>query len=180
MLLRAENSFLAVIDVQERLLPVMADPRKVLWGTAILMRAALRLGLPMVVTEQYPQGLGPTQADLRPFIPEGALFTKLHFASTGEEGFLERVAGFGRRQAVLAGIESHICVTQTALGLKAAGYEVFVAFDACSSRQIASIETARQRLAANGIEIVTVEMVVFEWLGRAATPEFKELSALIK
>ncbi|TAN51827.1 MAG: hydrolase [Rhodospirillales bacterium] len=180
MLLRAESSFLAIIDVQERLLPVMADPRKVLWGTAILMRAASKLGIPLIVTEQYPQGLGPTQADLRPFIPEGAIFTKLHFASTGEAGFLDRVAGFGRRQAVLAGIESHICVTQTALGLKEAGYEVFVVFDACSSRHADSIETARQRLARNGIENVTVEMALFEWLGRAATPEFRELSALIK
>ncbi|MBF0269116.1 MAG: hydrolase [Alphaproteobacteria bacterium] len=180
MLLDASRSFLAVIDIQERLLPVMAEPRQVLWGAAILMRAASRLGIPLIVTEQYPKGLGPTQADLRPFIPDDALFTKMHFASTGEAGFLERVAAFGRPQAVLAGIESHICVTQTALGLRAAGYDVFVALDACSSRQPASIETAKQRLQKNGVDIVTVEMVLFEWMGCAGTPEFKELSALIK
>lgn len=180
MLLAAERSFLAIIDIQERLLPVMADPRQVLWGAAVLMRAATRLGVPMVVTEQYPKGLGPTQADLKPFIPEGDLFVKQHFASTGEAGFLERVGGFNRKQAVLAGIESHICVTQTALGLKAAGYEVFVVLDACSSRHQASIDTARQRLLQNGVDIVTVEMALFEWMGQAGTPEFKELSALIK
>jgi nicotinamidase-related amidase len=180
MLLEAQRSFLAVIDIQERLLPVMADPRQVLWGAAVLMRAANRLGLPMIVTEQYPKGLGSTQADLKPFIPEGALFTKLHFASTGEAGFLERVKAFSRPQAVLAGIESHICVTQTALGLKAAGYDVFVVLDAISSRQTSSIEVARQRLIRNGVDIVTVEQVLFEWLGCSANEAFKELSALIK
>jgi isochorismate hydrolase len=180
MLLDADRSFLAIIDIQERLLPVMADPRQVLWGAAVLMRAAGRLSIPLVVTEQYPKGLGSTQADLNPYIPEGALFTKMHFASSGEAGFLERVGGFKRPQAVLAGIESHICVTQTALGLKAAGYDVFVVLDAISSRQASSIEVARQRLIRNGVDIVTVEMVLFEWLKTANNPAFKELSALIK
>lgn len=180
MLLTADQSFLAVIDIQERLLPVMDDPRRVLWGAAVLLRAASRLGLPLVVTEQYPKGLGPTQADLMPFIPKETIFTKMHFAATGEPGFLERVRSFGRRQAVLAGIESHICVTQTALGLKAAGFEVFVVLDACSSRTSASVEAARQRLVQNGVETLSVEMTLFEWMGTAQAEAFKELSALIK
>lgn len=180
MLLTADQSFLAIIDVQERLLPVMADPRQVLWGCAILMRAASRLGVPPVVTEQYPKGLGPTQADLKPLVPEGALFTKMRFASTGEPGFLDKIGAFNRKQAVVAGIESHICVTQTALGLQEAGYDVFVVIDACSSRQRASVEAAANRLSHNGVALITVEMALFEWLGTAQSVEFKELSALIK
>ncbi|MCC7168571.1 MAG: hydrolase [Rhodospirillales bacterium] len=180
MRIKAQESCLLIVDVQERLAPVMADPRRVLYGGATLMRAALRLSIPIMVTEQYPKGLGPTMIDLRSLAPEGAIFEKVHFASTEEPGFLDRLKAFGRRQVVMAGIESHICVTQTALGLLEAGYEVFVVADACSSRQRDNYEAAMRRLGAAGATLVTVEMAVFEWLFKAGTPEFKDLSAIIK
>lgn len=180
MRIKAQESCLLIVDVQERLAPVMANPRRVLYGGATLMRAALRLSIPILVTEQYPKGLGPTMIDLRSLAPEGAFFEKVHFASTEEPGFLDRLKAFGRRQVVMAGIESHICVTQTALGLLEAGYEVFVVADACSSRQQENYEAAMRRLGAAGAKLVTVEMAVFEWLFKAGTAEFKELSALIK
>ncbi len=180
MRIKASESCLLVVDVQERLAPVMENPRQVLYGGAILMRAAQRLAIPILVTEQYPKGLGPTMVDLRGLAPEGSIFEKTHFAGTEEPGFLDRLRAFGRRQVVMAGIESHICVTQTALGLLEAGFEVFVVADACSSRRLESYQAAMRRLGAAGARLVTVEMVVFEWLFKAGTDEFKELSALIK
>ncbi|MBX9635347.1 MAG: isochorismatase family protein, partial [Magnetospirillum sp.] len=105
---------------------------------------------------------------------------KIHFACSAEPAIADRLAGFGRDQVVIAGIEAHVCVLQTALGLKEKGYQVFVAADACSSRLAANHQAAMQRLSANGVQVVSVEMVVFEWLHRAGTPEFKDLVALIK
>jgi nicotinamidase-related amidase len=180
MLIKAERSCLLIVDVQERLVPVMEHPRRVIAGCAVLMRAATRLSIPVLVSEQYPQGLGPTIVDLRELAPEGSIFPKMSFACTGEMEFLERLGGLGRKQVVVAGIESHVCVTQSALGLKASGYEVFVVSDACSSRRPENYEAAMRRLLAAGVDLVTVEMTVFEWLGKAGTPEFKELQPLIK
>jgi nicotinamidase-related amidase len=180
MLLKAERSCLLIVDVQERLLPVMEHPRRVIAGCAVLMRAAERLSIPTLVSEQNPKGLGPTIIDLRELAPSGSVFSKMSFACTGEMEFLERLGALGRKQVVVAGIESHVCVTQTALGLKASGYEVFVASDACSSRRPESYDAAMRRMIAAGIDLVTVEMAVFEWMGKAGTQEFKDLLPLIK
>jgi len=180
MLIEAERSSLLIVDVQQGLAPVVAEPRRVYRGCSLLMRGALRLGLPLVVTEQYPKGLGTTVGELRELAPDGAVMEKLHFSSAADPAILERVRSFGRNQIVIAGIEAHICVLQSALGFKAVGFEVAVVADACSSRDPDNFTVAMARLAANGIQVVTVEMVLFEWLHRAGTPEFKELSALIK
>jgi len=180
MLIQAERSSLLLVDVQQGLAPVMAEPRRVYRGCGLLLRAAVRLGLPLVVSEQYPKGLGHTVGELAELVPAGTVMEKLHFSCAADPAILERFQRLGRPQVVVAGIESHVCVLQSALGFKAAGFEPVVVADACSSRTEASHETAMRRLAANGVQVVTVEMVIFEWLHRAGTPEFKELSALIK
>jgi nicotinamidase-related amidase len=180
MLLKSGESSLLVIDIQARLLPAMCASRQVVDNTSVLVRAAKRLEVPILASEQYPQGIGKTVPEVAGLLPEGSVAEKVHFSCLGDSGLAARIDALGRRQAVLAGIEAHVCVLQTAEDLLAAGRQVFVVADATSSRSPASHQVALQRLAAAGARIVTTEMVVFEWLARAATPEFRELSRLIK
>ena len=135
MLLDARRSVLFIVDIQARLAPAIADADAVIARTAILLAAAARLGVPIVVSEQYPQGLGHTDERLLP-LPEGAaILPKTSFSALGDAGIRAHLAGLGRRQVVLAGMETHICVLQTALGLREAGYAVAVAADAVGSRR---------------------------------------------
>lgn len=180
MLIDAQRSSLLIVDVQQGLAPVMSDPRRVYRGCTLLLRAAARLGLPVVITEQYPKGLGHTVGDLMEYAPEGAVMEKLHFSCAADPAILARLRETGREQVVIAGIESHVCVLQSALGLLESGFRPVVVADACASRDPANFQAAMSRMADNGVEIVTVEMAIFEWLHVAGTPEFKELSALIK
>lgn len=181
MLIEAVRSSLLIVDVQENLGPVMAEPRQVYRNCSLLLRGAAILGVPVTVTEQYPRGLGPTMGELLALLPEGAVrLEKLHFSAAAEPPILARMRGLDRPQVVVAGIEAHICVTQTALGLAAAGFAPFVVADACSSRLPANHQWALERLRGAGIGVVSTEMVLFEWMARAGTPQFKELSALIK
>jgi nicotinamidase-related amidase len=180
MLIERGQSALLIVDVQEKLAPVMTDPRRVIHNCSLLLRAAARLEIPALVTEQYPKGIGPTVVDLREWIPVGGLMEKTYFSCAAEPEVLARIEGLGRKQIVVAGIEAHICVLQTALGLKAKGFEVFVVADASASRRHNSEELAFSRLGYDGVGLVSTEMVLFEWLHKAGSPEFKDLSALIR
>jgi nicotinamidase-related amidase len=180
MLLRREHACLLVIDVQERLMAAMNDGAKLAANAALLIKAARRLGVPVLISEQYPKGLGPTLPELSAAAAGEPVVTKMEFSCTEAPGYLDRLKATGRSQAVLTGIEAHVCVLQTALGLRALGYPVFVVADAVASRRVESVALALERMREAGCSIVTTEMVVFEWLGRAGTPEFKELSALVK
>ncbi|OIQ89362.1 putative isochorismatase [mine drainage metagenome] len=180
MLLTAAQSGLLIVDVQEKLAPVMSEPRRVLQNCGLLLRAAARLGVPALVSEQYPRGIGPTVVDLRQWIGPEAIAEKIHFSCADEPALLERLGAWNRPQLVVAGIEAHICVLQTALGLAARGFRPFVVADACASRQPSSEALAMDRLRQAGVAVVSTEMVLFEWLNRAGTPEFKELSPLIR
>lgn len=180
MLISAEKSCLLVVDVQDKLLAAMQAPERLAKNCGILLKAAARLRVPILVSEQYPKGLGPTAAELRPLIPEGAVVEKAAFSCADVPEYRERLRTLGREQAVIAGIEAHVCVLQTALGLNERGYRCFVVSDAVSSRTRENLAAALERLRDNGVETATTEMVLFEWLGRAATPEFKELSKLIR
>jgi len=180
MLIDRDRSALLIVDVQEKLAPVMTDPRRVIHNCSLLLRAAQRLSIPALVTEQYPRGIGPTVVDLREWIPVGGLVEKTHFSCAAEPVVLDRIHALGRPQLVIAGTEAHICVLQTALGLKAVGFEVFVVADACASRRAENEALAMARLGHEGVGVVGVEMALFEWLHKAGTPEFKELSALIR
>ena len=177
MIMDASRAQLLVVDVQERLLPAMAEPDLVTGGCAKLVTAAKRLAVPVVVSEQYPKGLGPTVAALK---DAGPVCAKLAFSCAGDDAILQAIAAQNRPQVVICGIEAHVCVLQSALGFKAKGYDVAVVWDATSSRKLADKELAAHRLRAEGVSIVNVEMTIFEWLHAAGTPQFKELSALIK
>jgi len=178
--LRAAESCLLVVDVQPKLAATVHQPDTLTANAAILMRAARRLDIPLLVSEQYPKGLGPTIPELAKLAPEGSVLEKLHFSCLGDPGFSLRFEGLGRHQAVLVGIEAHVCVLQTALDLLERRHAVFVVADAVSSRTPDNVAAALARLAAAGACVVTTEMVLFEWLDHAGTPEFRELSALIK
>ena len=180
MLIERDRSLLLMVDVQERLVPAMAEPAGMLANCALLLKSAARLGVPILASEQYPRGLGPTVPELRELVPEGTVCAKTAFACTGDPEIQTRLQAAGRDQVVICGIEAHVCVLQTALGLKSSRYVPFVVFDATTSRQPDSKAAALDRLRDNGIEVATAEMVLFEWLGRAATEEFRELSRLIR
>lgn len=180
MLIDAARSLFLLVDVQENLGPVVADPRAVYRNCGLLLRAANRLGVPVLVSEQYPKGLGPTLGELRQLVSDDAVMTKMHFSCAADPAIAARVRDLGRDQIVVAGTEAHVCVLQTALGFKQAGYQVFVAGDACSSRVAANHVSALARMAACGVQVATTESVVFEWLHVAGTPEFKDMIALIK
>jgi len=176
MRMKNDQSCLVIVDVQERLAPVMADPRKVIDGATRLVAGARRLEIPTLISEQYPKGLGPTMVDVRQTAPDATFVEKTVFSCVGEPKFMEALESTGCRQVVVAGIEMHVCVLQTCMDLKDQGYEVFVVVDACGSRFSLDEKTAVMRLATAGIQLVTTEMVLFEWLERAGTPEFKDIT----
>ena len=180
MLLDRQRSCLLMVDVQDRLLSAMADRERLVANCAVLLKAAGRLGVPILLSEQYPKGLGPTAPALAQLVPEGPAVEKSEFSCAAAPGYAERLKATGRDQLVVAGIEAHVCVLQTALQFRELGYPVFVVADAVSSRKPESVALALARMRDAGVEAVTTEMVLFEWLGRAGTPEFKELSALIR
>lgn len=180
MILNRTRSVLLVIDVQERLAPSMADSTETIRNCGVLMKAAARLGVPMIVSQQYPKGLGPTVPELAALAPADAVFDKVHFSCAANPDIEARIESLARDQIVVTGMETHICVMQTALGLAERGFGVSVAGDATSSRRNADRDLAFRRFAHSGIALVSTEMVMFEWLEQAGTPEFKELQALIK
>lgn len=180
MLVSAANSTLLIVDVQERLAPVMDEPRRVIVGCATLMVAANRVGVPTLVSEQYVKGLGPTMVDLRDLAPPENFLEKTAFSCAADARILARIEASGRRQVVIAGIEAHVCVLQTALGLKTAGFETFVVAEACSARRKESEAAAWRRLGNAGVGLLTLEMALFEWLGGKDHPAFKDIQRLIR
>lgn len=179
-LIEAEKAALLLVDMQEKLLPAMADAEAAIENCTILLKAADRLGVPLIVSEQYPKGLGSTVPQLDALIPEEAKSAKTHFSCAADPGLSARFDALDRRQLVIAGIEAHVCVLQTAMALAARGFEVFVVADATTSRRTENKALALDRMRAAGIQAVATEMVLFEWMGQAGTPVFKDLSGLIK
>jgi nicotinamidase-related amidase len=180
LLIRAKDSVLVVIDMQERLVPAMQAPARTLKNAKLLLIAAQECGVPVILTEQYPQGLGRTMPDVLKVVGDAKIIPKMHFSCMEDEGFSNAFKSLGRKQAVLAGMEAHICVVQSAASLIEEGYEVFVVSDATASRSAESENACLQRLSASGVGVVTTEMAVFEWLGKAGTPAFKKLLPFIK
>ena len=184
MLLTREKSQLLIIDVQDKLLAAMSGKDRLVERCVRLLRAAKALQIPITVSQQYPQGLGPTTAPIREALGNaGPIIDKVEFSCLKNEALRERLHELrrqGRPQVVIGGIEAHVCVTQTAIDLESQGFEAFVVADAIASRAKTSKRLALMRLLKAGADVVDSEMVLFEWLGRAGTPEFKELQALVK
>jgi len=181
MLLDKNQSCLIVVDIQERLASAMFDGgAEAIRNAGILMQAAQRLGVPVLVSEQYPRGLGRTVPQLAEFMPADGPVEKVEFACPSNAGFADRLNLLGKKQVIIAGMEAHICVLQTALKLRDQGLEVFVAADAVASRKQSSMDHAFSRIEDAGGAIITTEMAVFEWLEQAGTDDFKVLSKLIQ
>ena len=178
--LEPENSLLLLIDVQEKLVNAL-DKNVIVKRVFNLVKSARLLEIPVVVTEQYPKGLGNTVVDLSAEFPEGtAVFEKTSFNALDEEGVLEKIKSYNKKQIVICGIETHICVHQTAAALLREGFEVYVVKDACASRSKYEFKQGIEIMAANGVKVSCVEIVLFEWLKTAKNPKFKEIQALIK
>jgi len=171
------QSLLLVIDMQTRLLPAIHQGDQVIRNLEQLIQSARTLGIPVVYTEQNPGGLGATIPALAARKGE-AVLEKMTFDAV-KTGQLLALAG-DRRQWVIGGCESHVCVLQTVLGLRMAGKKVYLVSDATGSRKPHDRETAIARMARHGTEIVTTEMVIFEWLGSAEHPRFRDLLQPLK
>lgn len=183
MVLSREASQLLVVDVQERLGQAMSGKDACLAQIVKLCTAAQRLGVPITITEQYPKGIGATVGPIIDAAAKPVVLQKMTFSALRTDAIATRLnalAASGRRQIVVCGIESHVCVLQTALDLQASGFEVFAVSDAMASRQPESKTIAMARLQQAGVVIVNFEMAAFEWLARADTAEFKALLPLIK
>ncbi|PCI40998.1 MAG: hydrolase [Rhodospirillaceae bacterium] len=180
MLLTKDKSCLLVIDIQSRLNPVMFDESRAPWGAAKLLQGADILGVPALLCEQYPKGIGATVDELQDLMPKDCPIEKNTFSCASDPVFQDRFKALNKTQAVICGIETHVCVLQSALELLADGIDVFVVEDATASRTLENHVAALNRIRAEGGRIVTLEMVLFEWLKKAGTPEFKQISQLIK
>ena len=172
-----DRTALLVIDFQQRLMPAIHDASSVLANAGRLIEAAKKLGVPAIVTEQYPRGLGPTVPELA--VDGMPKLAKMDFDATRADGFFELLPK-DRPDIVVAGCEAHVCVMQTVVGLIDAGHAVYVVRDAIGSRRAESKEAAVERMRHHGAGIVTTEMALFEWLGTAADPHFREISVLIR
>lgn len=180
-LLSRETSRLLIIDMQEKLLPSIPVHEQLLANQSRLIAAATLFGVPICVTEQYPRGLGPTASELRNQLPGHTFAEKLRFSAAECLGWgTAAESSEARHQVVVAGIETHVCVLQTVLDLLAGGFQVFVVADAVGSRAKLNWQIALRRLSAGGAIVTSTESVLFEWCEVAGTPEFKQISQLIK
>ena len=177
MIIERANSALLIVDLQARLMRAIDGGEAVVAKALFLAEVARRLGVPILLTEQNPKGLGSTVGELLPFAAD--VFQKRHFSGTREPGFFDRLPE-GRRTIIIAGAETHVCVLQTVVGLRERGFAVAVAADAVGSRYTADKEAGLRRMQAHGAEIVTAEMVAFEWLDTCDDPEFKAVIASVK
>lgn len=173
-----ETSALLVVDFQARLMPAIEDGAAVVANARRLLDAAVLLDVPSLFTEQNPRGLGATVSELAQTNAEQAMLHKMTFDACRARDTLDWLPD--RPDLIVIGCEAHVCVLQTALGLLEAGRKVFVVQDAVGSRRVESKAVALQRMARHGAEIVTAEMVIFEWLESAEHPRFREVMALVK
>jgi nicotinamidase-related amidase len=182
-LLSAGNSLLVVVDLQAKLTAAMAESEAQLMtiNTGRLIKAAGLLHIPVLLTEQYPQGLGPTDPAIAELLPEGTpIFDKTGFSCCAAQGFNAALAATQRRQIILTGQETHVCVLQTALELLHFDYQVHTVEDAVASRKPVHKLTALQRMQQQGVTMTNHESVLFEWLRDASHPDFKTISGWLR
>jgi nicotinamidase-related amidase len=178
-----EQAVLVVIDLQQRLGDAMPNKvlNRVIQNTVLLAQSAALLDIPVLHTEQYPRGLGTTLTAITAALPPSTKsFSKTAFSCCGAPEFSAALSATARRQVVLVGMESHICVLQTALDLQAAGYVVVVVEDGVCSRRLENYQNALDRLRQCQVQIASAESVVFEWMRDAAHPHFKTIQALLR
>ena len=178
--LTPENTVLVVIDIQDRILRVMHDKERLLQNLIKLIKGARVLEVPVLLTEQYPAGLGPTLPEVAQLLPDVRPVDKTCFSCCGEGRFLQGLEASGRRQVLLAGIEAHVCVYQTAVDLLRAGYGVHLVVDAIASREAENKAVTVMKLSGAGAALTTTEMALFELLKVARGDKFKQISGIVK
>ena len=178
LLMSRTDSALLVVDLQTRLLPAIPRGDQVVWNVGRLLRGAQVLDLPVIASEQYPEGLGPTVEPIAKSLENIA--RKLHFSCRACPQLFSSLADQGRSKLLVVGIETHVCVMQSVLDLLADGFDVYVAVDAVASRFDVDHDTALRRMYGAGATLTTTEAALFEWCEIAATPEFKKISKLVR
>ena len=179
-MLQAHNTALVLIDIQGKLATLMHQREELYRQLQILVQGAQALELPIFWMEQYPQGLGPTIPELSRLLADQEPLAKRCFSAWGQGQFQQQLRASRRRQVLVAGIETHICVYQTARDLLAQGYRVEVVVDAVSSRSAANKELGLDKMQRLGAAPTSVETALFELLGQAGTPAFKAIARLVK
>ncbi|PIO49158.1 MAG: hydrolase [[Chlorobium] sp. 445] len=179
-MLQPDDTALIIIDVQGKLATLMHEKERLFQNLTRLIRGAQILEIPIVLTEQYPQGLGETVPEIKALMPDVQPIIKMSFSCCGEEAFLDAIEELDREQLLVAGIESHVCVYQTVADLLDAGYNVEVVADAVSSRTAENYKLGLSRMEDMGAWLTSTEMALFELLRVAGTPTFKEISKLVK
>lgn len=177
--LEAADCVLVIIDLQERLMKAMKDAERVLNNTNLLLATAKQFEIPVIVTEQYPKGLGPTVAEIKENLPEHSYFDKVSFSAC-DDSFIDRIAAVKRKTVIVTGTETHVCVFQTVRDLLSAGYDVQVVSDAVCSRFDFNYLNGLDLMKEAGAVITNTETVVFDLLGCAGTPQFKVISPMVK
>lgn len=179
-MLQIENTALVVVDVQGKLAKIMHESEALLSQLEKMIQGAKVLGLPIIWLEQYPKGLGPTDEQISRHLAEEKAIEKVVFSAYGNEEFIQQLEKTNRKQLLVTGIESHICVYQTVRQLLEADYEVEVVADCISSRTAENCQIGLERMLSYGAELTSVEMALFELLESATHPNFKEISNIIK
>ena len=180
IILKKETTALLIIDLQERILPVIRNYELVLENTIKLIKGFKILQLPIYFTEQYPKGLGPTSKKVLDELEGYTAIHKMSFSCSGASDLFDELRKKKLSQIVVCGVESHVCVQQTVLDLIANNFQVNLAADAVSSRKEIDYTTALQRMLTLGAEVTTTESILFELLEVCGTPEFKEVSKIVK
>jgi len=180
-LLRPERTIVLAVDLQEKLLPAIADSERVVANTVLVLRLAAILEVPVILTTQYRKGLGDLVAPVREAAPGAEPIDKTSFGCFRDEGFLKRLQEHGARdQLVVTGVEGHICVAQTVLGALEMSYQAHVVSDAVGSRQPQNREVGLRRMERAGALLSSAEMCVYELLGRSDSAAFKKMLPFIK
>lgn len=180
MRIQPNDTLALCIDFQEKLVPVMSQPQQVVNRASILLKGLEVLGVPALITRQYPKGLGDTVEEIAQSAPNTPQLDKLAFSCWQDEAIRSHIEAQGKKTILLCGIECHICVLQTALDLLEAGYQVVLAADATGSRKEEDKALGLQRFCQEGGRITSVEAILFELTQVAGTPQFKAISRLIK
>jgi len=180
MRVTAESSIGLIIDIQERLYPHIAEKEALLDRTRLLIRGLDVLGLPVLFTQQYTKGLGPTIPEIQQLFSNFSSLEKRSFSCVDDAAIAGYLQSAGRKFVVIAGIETHVCILQTVLDLKATGYQPVVVTDCVSSRSLEDKEIALRRIAGEGAILTSCESLLFELLRTSESPKFKEISALVK
>jgi nicotinamidase-related amidase len=177
-LMSRDDAGLLVVDVQGKLVTMIPEHRRLIWNIRRLIDGAKILGLPIAATEQYPQGLGPTTPELASLL--GQIPAKLAFSCGACGEVFQEFERRGVHRLLVVGIETHVCVAQTVFDVLATGWRVYVAVDAVGARHAIDHETALRRMESSGATLTTTEAALFEWCQAAGTPEFKQISQLVR